>query len=128
MSKLYLSLLSVALLCTSACSFIARDAEDYRKVTRELVESRGGDIKSCYDRALETNESVSGTVLVNFTVEKKTGKVLNPKIDEAKTTAPAEISQCIVQAIDGLQLAEPDAREGQATFSWEFKVGAPKSS
>lgn len=108
-----------------ACSFIARDAEDYRKVTRELVETRGGDIKECYDVLLATNESVTGKVVVNFSVEKKTGKIMNPQIDPA-TTAPAELGECIIQAIDGLQLDPADAREGQATFAWDFKAAEPK--
>lgn len=122
------SIVSSLLLVTPACSFMARDPDAYRQVTRELVETRGGDIKECYDVILQTNESVTGSVVVNFTVEKKTGKLMNPQIDTAKTTAPTEIGECIVQAIDGLQLDPPDQREGQATFSWEFKVGEPKAS
>ena len=121
-------MIAASLLATTACSFHARDADEYRKVTRELVETRNGDIKECYDVILQTNESVSGSVVVNFTVEKKTGKIMNPQVDSAKTTAPAEIGECIVQAIDGLQLDPPDQREGQASFSWEFKVGEPKPS
>ncbi len=110
------------------CSFYARDPDAYRDVTRELVQTRDADIKECYDAELTTNETVSGTVVVNFTVEKKTGKIINPQVDAAKTTAPAELSQCIVNAIDGLQLDPADQRDGIATFSWEFKVGSPKAA
>jgi hypothetical protein len=113
------------LLLGSGCSFYARDADSYRQVTRELVDTRGQELKDCYDVALQTNETVSGTVVVNFTVEKKTGKIMNPVLDPA-TTAPAELSKCVVDAIDGLQLDPPDAREGQATFTWRFEVGSPK--
>ncbi len=120
-------LVSLALLST-ACSFHARDADEYRRVTRELVETRGGDVEACYDTILKTNEKVSGDVVVNFSVEKKTGKLVNPKIDAAKTTAPAEIGECIIKAIDGLTLAPADQREGQATFSWKFEVAPPKQS
>lgn len=114
------------LVATTACSFHARDADTYRQVTRELVDTRGVDIKECYDVVLQTNDTVTGSVVVNFTVEKKTGKIMNPQIDAAKTTAPEEIGQCIVQAIDGLQLDPPDQREGQATFVWEFTANEPK--
>ena len=113
------------LLLSAGCSFYARDADSYRQVTRELVDTRGQELKDCYDVALQTNETVSGTVVVNFTVEKKTGKIMNPIIDP-QTTAPAELSKCVVDAIDGLQLDPPDAREGQATFTWRFEVGSPK--
>lgn len=112
----------VPLLMSVGCSFIARDADSYRQVTRELVETRGADMKDCYDVALQTDETVGGTVVVNFVVEQKTGKILNPVVDEAKSNAPAELSQCVVTAIDGLQLDPPDAREGQATFSWTFEA------
>jgi hypothetical protein len=107
------------------CSFIARDADSYRDVTRELVETRGTDLKDCYDVALRTSETIGGTVVVNFLVEKKTGKIMNPVVDEAQTDAPAELSTCVVTAIDGLQLDPPDARDGQATFSWKFEALPP---
>jgi hypothetical protein len=113
------------LLLAAGCSFHARDADTYRQVTRELVDTRSGDIKDCYDVALQTNETVSGKVVVNFLVEKKTGKVMNPVVDPG-TTAPPELAKCVVEAIDGLQLDPADAREGQATFTWDFQVGAPK--
>lgn len=116
------------LLFSVGCTFMARDADSYREVTRELVETRGVDLKDCYDVALATNETVGGTVVVNFTVEKKTGKIMNPVVDEAQSDAPAELSSCVITAIDGLQLDPPDAREGQATFSWKFEaapVAAP---
>lgn len=118
----YFKLAVVApLLMSAGCSFYARSAEDYRSVTRELVETRNGDIKDCYDVALQTNETVNGTVVVNFMVEKKTGKIMNPVVDPS-STAPEELSQCVVQAVDGLQLDPPDAREGQATFTWKFEA------
>jgi hypothetical protein len=119
-----ISMLAVVapLLMSAGCSFYARDAEDYRKVTRELVETRAGDIKDCYDVALQTDETVGGVVVVNFLVEKKTGKIMNPVVDEAQSTATPELQQCVVGAIDGLQLDPPDAREGQATFTWRFEA------
>ncbi|WP_146658232.1 AgmX/PglI C-terminal domain-containing protein [Enhygromyxa salina] len=110
------------LLLSVGCTFIARDPDSYREVTRELVETRGADLKDCYDVALRTDESVGGTVVVNFTVEKKTGKIMNPVVDEASSNAPDELSSCVISAIDGLQLDPPDAREGQATFSWKFEA------
>jgi hypothetical protein len=110
---------------STGCSFYARDAEDYKKVTRELVETKNTSIKDCYDVALATNETVSGSVVINFTVEKKTGKIMNPVFDP-KSSAPADLSQCVVSAIDGLILDPPDAREGQATFTWNLEAAPPK--
>ncbi len=98
-------------LATTAC--IARGPEDYRTVTRELVDTRKGDIKSCFG-------SSTGKVVVDFTVEKKTGKIINPKADSAKSTAPEDVQTCVTKAIDGLGIERPDMRDGAATFTWVF--------
>jgi len=116
---------AAALLCSVGCSFHARDPDSYRADTRELMDTRSPDIKDCYDVALQTDEDVGGTVVVNFTVEPKTGKVLNPTVDQGRTDAPDELALCVVSAIDGLQLDPPDAREGLATFAWNFKADKP---
>lgn len=126
MRTIKLAVVASLLVSSTGCSFIARSPEDYKQVTRELVETRNGSIKDCYDVALQTNETVSGSVVVNFVVEKKTGKILNPTVDPS-STAPAELTQCVVSAIDGLQLDPADAREGQATFTWNLEV-APQEA
>jgi hypothetical protein len=102
-------LLSAAFVTTTAC--IARGPEDYRTVTRELVDTRRGDIETCF-------AGTDGNVVVDFTVEKKTGKITNPKIDTAKSTASAEVGECVVKAIDGLAIERPDMRDGAAHFTW----------
>ena len=99
----------LAFVCV-AC--IARGPEDYRTVTRELVDTKQTDIKSCYGEN-------TGKVVINFTVEKKSGKITNPTVDES-SSAPAEVGECVVAAIDGLALSEPDMRDGDASFTWEL--------
>ncbi|HRI06263.1 MAG TPA: AgmX/PglI C-terminal domain-containing protein [Nannocystaceae bacterium] len=108
------------------CSCVARDSETYRKDTRSLVETRNQAIKECYDVALATDANVSGDVVVTFNVEKKTGKIIDPKVDSGRTTAPESLGQCIVEAIDGLELDPVDQREGQATMAWTFRANPPK--
>jgi hypothetical protein len=114
------------LLMSVGCTFYARDSDAYRQVTRELVDTRGQAVKDCYDVALQTDEAVGGVVVVNFVVEKKTGRIMNPMIDTGRTTAPEPLGRCVVDAIDGLQLDPADAREGQATFTWNFEAAPPK--
>ncbi|MEE9386018.1 MAG: AgmX/PglI C-terminal domain-containing protein [Nannocystaceae bacterium] len=104
----------------SACSFHARDADEYKRVTRELVDARGSAIKQCYDVELATNEASGGRVVVSFTVEKASGRIVNVQQADGGT-APRQLSDCVVTAIDGLQLDPPDRRDGLATFVWEFK-------
>jgi hypothetical protein len=109
----------------AGCSFHARSTEDYLADTRSVVETQNKSIKECYDVELATDPKSEGTVVVNFIVEKKTGKIMNATVDESQTKASPALAQCVVQAVDGLQLDPPDQREGQATFSWRFKANAP---
>jgi len=103
--------LSAAFVSSTAC--IARGPEDYRTVTRKLVDTRRADIEGCFAGA-------NGKVVVDFTVEKKSGKITNPKVDSAKSTAPAEAGECIAKKIEGLTLEQPDMRDGAAKFTWTF--------
>jgi hypothetical protein len=113
---------TLVLLCAvSGCSYNARDADSYRKETRALLETKSADIKSCYDAELVKDPKIAGTVVVKFTVEKETGKIANAALSK-KSDAPESLGQCVVKAIDGLALNPPDARDGDATFSWEFAV------
>ena len=106
----------------AGCSFHARSAEDYRKATRELLETRNTDIRSCYDAELKKDPKAAGPVVVKFKVQKASGKIADAKVDDVNSTAPATLGQCVVQAIDGLALDPPDEREGDASFQWEFQV------
>ncbi len=118
------SMLVVALtaLAASGCSYHARDAESYRKVTREVLETRNADIKDCYDKALKNDPKVSGVVVVKLKVEKDTGVIKDVHIDDQATTAPKDLGQCVVGALDGLKIDPPDARDADAEFSWELAV------
>ena len=126
------TILSLLFVAASAvipgCTCLARDAETYRADTRSLVETRNKTIKDCYDVALTTDPKTSGTVVVTFKVEKKTGKILDTKVDAANTKAPEGLSKCIVEAVDGLTLDPVDQRDGLATFSWEFRANEQKPS
>ena len=122
------SIVATLVLAASAvipgCTCMARDAETYRADTRNLLETRSGQIKSCYDAALTADPKLDGQVTVKFKVEKKTGKILDPAIDAERTKAPEALSQCIIKAVDGLTLDPVDQRDGLATFSWTFKANA----
>lgn len=113
---------SVTLLASFAagCSFIARGEDQYRTDTRALLETRNDAIRSCYDNALAANPGLSGDVVVQFTVEKKTGTIANATAAEG-STAPTELQDCVVSAVDGLALTPEDRRDGQATFTYTFR-------
>lgn len=122
-----LSLLFVAVSAVvPGCTCVARDAETYKNDTRSLLETRNKAIKDCYDVALTTDPKLDGVVVVNFTVEKKTGKIIETQVDQGRTKAPESLSKCIVDAVDGLILDPVDQRDGQATFSWKFRANEPR--
>jgi uncharacterized protein with FMN-binding domain len=116
-------LTSVVLTALGAgCSFIARDTETYKQENRSLVETKTSDIKACYDTALTTNPGLKGEVAISYTIEKKTGKLTNMTVLTDKTTAPAELQNCIMSALEGLTFAKPDQRDGIVqSFTWSFK-------
>ena len=99
----------------------ARSVDAYRSDTEKLLQSRGDQIKSCYDAALKTDRKVAGTVAVSFVVEKDSGVISQATIDAGKTTAPSALGQCVVGAVTGLKLDPGDRNEGRATFVYEFK-------
>jgi hypothetical protein len=106
----------------AGCSFIARDTETYKKDNRSLVETRTSDIKACYDTALAADPTLSGEVVVSWTVEKKTGKFTNITVLSDKSTAPEGLQNCVMSALEGLTFPKPDRREGQVqSFTWSFQ-------
>ena len=116
--------MAAALLALSVggCSFHARDPESYRKVTREVLETKSADIKTCYDKALEADPKAGGTVVISFVVEKDTGVIKNVNVNQNDSTAPKDLTKCVAGALEGLKIDPPDAREGQATFTWELQA------
>lgn len=112
----------------AACGGTARGLEAYRDDTSKLLETRNAQLQSCYSDALKTDAKLSGTVAVQFVVEKKTGTITSPSVDQSKSTAPPVLGDCVVKAIDGLTLAPPDRNEGRATFVYEFKPNPTPAS
>ena len=124
MKKSFALLASIASLASVVgCSFHARSPDEYRDATQALLDTKSADIKTCYDGALKGTANLAGTVTVHFTVEAETGKIGGVTADAAKTQAPEVLTQCVVQALDGLALNPPDANPGEATFEYQFVVG-----
>lgn len=115
--------LSGLALVLGACSTHIRSPDQYRDDASAALETRAGEIKSCYDEALKSNKTVAGTVKVSFTIKGETGKITDPKVVEDGTTAPAELQTCVTNALSGFQLEPPDDNDGIATYTWEFTVG-----
>ena len=109
----------------AGCSFAARSPDMYRDDTQNLLATKNAQVKSCYDEALKTNKDLQGKVTIKLLVEHETGKVTNVAADPAGTTAPEQLTKCVVDSLQGLVLAPPDQRDGDASFVYDFTVGAP---
>lgn len=114
----------LTLMTTAGCQFYARSPEDYKNATRGVLETRSAQVQSCYDSVLKKEPAASGNVVVHFTVKEKTGDIVDVEALPS-STAPPEVGQCVVNALQGLTLDPPDQRKGDATFIWEF---TPKRS
>lgn len=119
------AVLSGAVMSSVACSFHARSPDDYRDVTQALLETRAPAIKQCYDAALRGQPDLQGSVVVAFTVQSETGNVIDASVAPEGTTAPEALQQCVLTALSGLTLDPPDARDGHATFTYEFAINPP---
>ena len=126
MKQSLIALTSLALVAAAtACSFAARDAKMYEADTAKLLATKNAEIKQCYDAVLQANPTVSGTVVVRFTVAEETGKIVDAAVVPEGTTAPPELGQCVVQSISTLALQPGDNNPGHATFMYEFTVLPP---
>lgn len=116
-----MSKLAVFVVVLSACSATKRSPQMYRADTQKLLETRMGQMESCYAEALKADANVGGMVTVKFVVEKKTGKLTNVTVDAAQTAAPEPVLMCVVNSLAGLALAPADANEGQASYAFELR-------
>jgi PBP1b-binding outer membrane lipoprotein LpoB len=114
----------IVLLCGAlalvGCSFYARGPDSYREAVRGMLETKRPDVEACYKRSYEADQSAQGRVIAKFDVEPKSGKVVRPEIVNEGTTANEALKQCVLSSLEGLTLAPPDQRKGEATFTWEF--------
>jgi hypothetical protein len=109
----------------SACSFLARDTETYERDTSSLLDTRSSQLQACYDQELARNPDMAGKLTVTFTVEKQTGKMTALAWDKSRTTVSETLATCVISALEGLELSEPDQRDGVATFSYTFRNTKP---
>jgi outer membrane biosynthesis protein TonB len=120
--KTLITITLFTLACATLGGCAARNAEMYRDDTRKLLETKTGSIRDCYNAELKKDRTATAKVVVRFKVSSDTGKITNAKVDETQTTGTKTLGACVVKAIEGLKLDPKDAREGDATFTWEFQA------
>jgi hypothetical protein len=109
----------LGLLLVGGCA--ARGSQMYHDDTAKMFATKDADMKTCYTNVLQTDAAAQGTVGVNFSWEKSTGKLVGVAVDAAKTTAPAPVQQCVTKALEGLVINPADHKDGQGTWTFEFK-------
>jgi hypothetical protein len=129
LTKKLVGLLPLAALALSAtaCGGYTRTPEQWTEDTRQMLEAQSEFIKTCYNRELKQNPKLEGNVSVKFLVENGSGRVKRVKIDDAGTTAGDPVRKCVMENIKDLRIKPPDANDGRATFTWEFKATIPSA-
>ncbi len=126
MKKTTIAAVALASLSTLACSFAIRSPDMYKEDVDKLIAQKDAEVQSCYEGVLKKNKKAAGTVTVKFTVEKKTGNIINPAIDENNTTAGKRVQQCVLTAMEGLTLSPGDQKDGIASYTFNFSSNEPK--
>lgn len=101
----------VAVVAAGGCA-AHRTTAEYREVTRGALVEHQEAFEAC--GAIPAGQAV----VLTSRVDRGTGVAVDIRVDEEKTTAPAELAQCYVYAMIGVGLAEPDLRHGYATLVW----------
>jgi hypothetical protein len=117
-------LISASLAVLTGCSVAVRSPDMYRDDTKAALEKKNPDIQACYDGVLKGSPGVGGKVTVKFDVETEKGAITNVSVDKANTTAPDSVADCVTKNINGVTIAPPDKRKGEATWVYEFNAPA----
>ena len=118
----WIAFATLACLSVAVAACAVRDGAMYRDDTRKLLETKQSELRQCYDAELQKDPKAGGKVVVSFTVQKDTGVVINPNVDDLQSTPNRTLRKCVVDALKGLTLDPPDERDGDATFTWEFQA------
>ena len=116
------TLSALLLSCAALGGCAVRSPDMYRDDTRRLLDTRRTILAACYDAELQAHPTANGKVIVRFMVERVSGKVVHPQIDDLLSTPNRTLRGCVLDAWQGLLLAPPDERNGDATFTWEFQL------
>jgi TonB family protein len=89
----------------------------------QMIKTRIGAIRACYERELKRNPTLAGKVTIQFTIEQQ-GNVSGVKVTDNSTGDDA-VGQCVANAIQRFRF-NPGPEGGSVTFSYPF-VFAPQN-
>ena len=114
--------IALGVMLATLCGCGARNAAMYRDDTRKLLETKLVGLSACYDAELQRHPAAAGKVIVRFKISDDTGQIIDPQLDDLLSTPNRTLRGCVLDALKGLALTPPDARNGDATFTWEFQI------
>lgn len=114
---------------------LARDAHDTRaraiqvsNISRERIEAVVGErnvaLRACYDKGLEKNAKLAGTVSVDMTVS-ESGLVSDASSTRATTLKDGEVVSCVVGVMKSLDFGKQDA-EQHVQYALAFEPPQPE--
>ena len=89
----------------------------------QMIKTRIGAIRACYERELKRDPTLAGKVTIQFTIEQQ-GNVSGVKVTE-NSTGDGAVGQCVANAIQRFRF-NPGPDGGSVTFSYPF-VFAPQN-
>jgi TonB family protein len=90
-----------------------------KEIIRRVVRSHLNEIRFCYEQSLLRRPSLSGRVVVQFTIA-PTGRVLVSALQSSTIAEPA-LSSCVVEATRRWEYPRPD-RGGLVSVSYPFQL------
>ena len=88
---------------------------------RRVVWSHLGQVRACYERALEEHPGVSGSVLVSWHITSTGG--VSRSVVTSSTLGSERFDGCITRVVNGWTFLNPDAVESDAC--WGFGLAPP---
>ncbi|MFO0554881.1 MAG: AgmX/PglI C-terminal domain-containing protein [Polyangiaceae bacterium] len=135
MKNLGLGALALGAVVSFGSLSLARDAADSRgrtvqatNISRDRVEAVVGErnvaLRACYDKGLEKNAKLAGTVAVDMTVA-ETGLVTQASSTRATTMKDSEVVGCVVGVMKSLDFGKQDA-EQHVQYALAFEPPQPE--
>lgn len=130
MNKTFLIAASLATLAGCSGGFAVRSPEMFAADTQKVLAPKNGDILACYDGVLKSSPGAGGKVTVHFEIPKAeepgAGTITKVTVDQAGTTAPPPVADCVTKNITGAgKLSPEDQHVGQGTAEWQFTAPPP---
>ena len=92
-------------------------------VIRRIIQQHIGEVKRCYEGALEKNKDLAGRVVVRFTIQLD-GKVTSSGVAETSLGSPP-VERCITDAVATWIFPKPRGGQVEVNYPFVFASSPP---